>query len=163
SARRHEGTDGRRWSCDPERSGIRHTDRGSHRAGWLGVGEGDGRVGRSSRAWLPSRGRERTPERASGLCGAVPATCWPSKGENQRAEDRPKGPTPHNPEAGIIATDGLPPEAQPPGVFESEILGTCHELTPGLEGWNQPNSVAAVARLVLPCAYLSDGDLFAPG
>src|SRR5262249_3652895 len=51
------------------------------------------------------------------------------------------------------AAGGLPPKAKPPGVFETEVLGTCHELTPGLEERNQPSTVAAVARLVLPCAY----------
>jgi hypothetical protein len=50
------------------------------------------------------------------------------------------------------AAGGLPPQTEPPGVFATEVLGTCHELTPGLEARNQPSRVAAVARLVLPCA-----------
>ena len=50
------------------------------------------------------------------------------------------------------AAGGLPPQTEPPGVFATEVLGTCHELTPGLEERNHPSRVAAVARLVLPCA-----------
>src|SRR5262249_43550977 len=36
------------------------------------------------------------------------------------------------------------------GNFETEVLGTCQALTPGLEERDQPNRVAAVSRLVLP-------------
>ena len=50
------------------------------------------------------------------------------------------------------AAGGLPPQTEPPGVFATEVLGTCHELTPGWEERNQPSRVAALARLVLPCA-----------
>src|SRR5262249_19155205 len=55
------------------------------------------------------------------------------------------------------AAGGLPPQAEPPGVFETEILGTCPGLTPGLEGRNQPSRGAAVAKPVLTWAYPSEG------
>ena len=57
------------------------------------------------------------------------------------------------------AAGGLPPEALPPGVFETEVFGTCHELAPGLEEGDQPSSIAALARLVLPCPYPGDENI----
>jgi hypothetical protein len=49
----------------------------------------------------------------------------------------------------------LPPEAQPPGVFEAEVLRTCYRLIPGSEEPVQLSSLADLARLVSPCAYPS--------
>src|SRR5262249_32625151 len=49
--------------------------------------------------------------------------------------------------------DGLSPEGSAPGGFETEGFGAGHGVTPGLEERDQPSRVAAVARLVLPCAY----------
>jgi hypothetical protein len=51
------------------------------------------------------------------------------------------------------ATGGLPLEALSPEVFEVGVLGTRHELAPGLVEEYQPNRIATVARLVLPGAY----------
>src|SRR5262249_27005509 len=50
-------------------------------------------------------------------------------------------------------TGELSPEALPPGRCKVEVFGACHELAPGLEKRDQPSSIAAVARLDLPCAY----------
>jgi hypothetical protein len=52
------------------------------------------------------------------------------------------------------ATGGVPLKALSPGAFEVGISGACHELAPGLVEGYQPNRIAAVARLVLPCAYV---------
>jgi Integrase core domain len=51
------------------------------------------------------------------------------------------------------AAGELSVEALPPGVCEVEVLGSCHELAPGLEKRDQPSSIAAMARLDLSCAY----------
>jgi hypothetical protein len=51
------------------------------------------------------------------------------------------------------ATGGLALEALSPEVFEVGISGACHEGAPGLVEGDQPNRIAAVARLVSPDAY----------
>src|ERR1700734_4448500 len=51
------------------------------------------------------------------------------------------------------ATGSLSEQALPPGAFELGIFGSCHERAPGLEERDQPSSIAALARLVLPYAY----------
>ena len=45
-------------------------------------------------------------------------------------------------------------EALPPGVCEIQVFGACHERAPGLGEGDQPSSIATVARLDLPCAYV---------
>jgi hypothetical protein len=51
------------------------------------------------------------------------------------------------------ATGGLPLEALLPEAFEVGVLGTWHEMAPGLVEGYQPNRIATVARLVSPDAY----------
>ena len=47
-------------------------------------------------------------------------------------------------------------KALPPGVCEIQVFGSCHERAPGLEKGDQPSSIAAVARLDLPYAYVEN-------
>ena len=48
----------------------------------------------------------------------------------------------------------MPREAAAPEALELGILGSCHGLAPGLVDRDQPTTIATLARMVLPDAYI---------
>ena len=117
---------------------------------WWGNSISTPRPGTGSVWWRTGIEVERNEQGRLGTCGKRPG-----REPSLPGVERGGGDTFTRAEVGDRqAAGGLSSEALPPGAFEIEVFGACHELAPGLEKGDQPSRIAAVARLDLPCAYL---------